>query len=423
MSNNRIKVIPETVYCLPRLQYLSLSRNQIRYISPSISKLTELVDLDLDHNQLTAVPDSIGELKQLQRLMLQGNRLTTIQPEILAIPSLERINLRNNLLPFSQVQLNDFPRPPQATIWCKYDQQDEHEESLWNAICRGYKEIVRTILKAMVQDSRSEIDFSKLRDKKGDNLLHFLVQSAMENIQAIRSELTRLHCNNDISDQDKAESKALLEQKLKDVEQLYTTIFGTLIQFGGTQTQEMLLTRNKNGDDVITAVYANFGPDSLLLKTIQRLLMDNYIPTPIGEHLKPFKITSRSSATIVPPTEQIAVDQQVIVAKEATQAKEHEQKRIERYGATELKEREEKKATQEQRSEQDKAHRARALRVLGLNSDQDDRDIIETQFRKLSATLNSVLESSSARPDQHAQANTKLKELTRAFHYLTIGLL
>jgi Leucine-rich repeat (LRR) protein len=63
-----INEIPDELWELNNLQYLSIRNTNIKKISKNIEQLTNLIELDISENQLIDLPSSIGKLKNLERL-------------------------------------------------------------------------------------------------------------------------------------------------------------------------------------------------------------------------------------------------------------------------------------------------------------------------------------------------------------------
>lgn len=66
--------LPPTLFDMPVLQMLDLSRNHIIELPQAVGRCGSLRVLCLRDNELTAVPDEVGLLKELQVLDLSGNR-------------------------------------------------------------------------------------------------------------------------------------------------------------------------------------------------------------------------------------------------------------------------------------------------------------------------------------------------------------
>lgn len=70
-SSDLIKEIPEELWELKHLQYLTISNTHIKKISKKIEKLNNLIELDISFNQLIDIPSSIGKLVNLEKLEIR----------------------------------------------------------------------------------------------------------------------------------------------------------------------------------------------------------------------------------------------------------------------------------------------------------------------------------------------------------------
>ena len=66
--------VPASLFDMPALQMLDLSRNHIIELPHAVGQCGSLRVLCLRDNELTAVPEELGSLKELQVLDLSGNR-------------------------------------------------------------------------------------------------------------------------------------------------------------------------------------------------------------------------------------------------------------------------------------------------------------------------------------------------------------
>ncbi|XP_065197355.1 leucine-rich repeat-containing protein 40-like [Sycon ciliatum] len=84
ISGNRLRRIPEQVYCLTSLEILLASGNQINEIDVvGLSGLGKLGHLDLQDNDITQVPPTLGNITQLVSLQITGNPFRVPRPAIL----------------------------------------------------------------------------------------------------------------------------------------------------------------------------------------------------------------------------------------------------------------------------------------------------------------------------------------------------
>jgi hypothetical protein len=67
--------IPRSVYKLPLLEILDISRNKVRNISREVKNLTSLRVFAIVHNRVEDLPFELSEMTQLQTLKVQENPL------------------------------------------------------------------------------------------------------------------------------------------------------------------------------------------------------------------------------------------------------------------------------------------------------------------------------------------------------------
>ena len=68
-----INEIPDELWELKNLQYLSIRNTNIKKISKNIEQLTNLIELDISENQLIDIPSSIGKLENLEKLKVRSS--------------------------------------------------------------------------------------------------------------------------------------------------------------------------------------------------------------------------------------------------------------------------------------------------------------------------------------------------------------
>ena len=78
-----ITSIPEEIYNLRELEYLSLSDNEITEISPKINKLVNLRGICCSRNKISSFPLEICELRQLKGFYYSKNALDVLHPDVL----------------------------------------------------------------------------------------------------------------------------------------------------------------------------------------------------------------------------------------------------------------------------------------------------------------------------------------------------
>ncbi len=98
LDNNQLSALPESVGKLTKLESLSLNNNQLSALPESVGKLTKLESLSLDNNQLSALPESVGKLNKLQHLYLNNNQLSALPESVGKLTKLESLYLNNNQL-------------------------------------------------------------------------------------------------------------------------------------------------------------------------------------------------------------------------------------------------------------------------------------------------------------------------------------
>jgi internalin A len=68
-----INEIPDELWELKNLQYLSIRNTNIKKISKNIEQLINLIELDISDNQLIDIPSSIGKLENLEKLKVRSS--------------------------------------------------------------------------------------------------------------------------------------------------------------------------------------------------------------------------------------------------------------------------------------------------------------------------------------------------------------
>ncbi len=89
LSNNKLKVIPESIGGLTNLTDLKLDNNKLESLPNSIGFLTNLTSLSISNNSITVYPDTIQDLKKLKKLDLD-------EKELELIPQTIRISCQNS---------------------------------------------------------------------------------------------------------------------------------------------------------------------------------------------------------------------------------------------------------------------------------------------------------------------------------------
>ena len=92
----QLKIIPNCVFSMTNLDFLSLENNHISQIQSGISNLTKLKDLYLWSNKLSSLPNDFGLLTNLQILDLSDNYFKSIPNQITNLTKLEELYLHDN---------------------------------------------------------------------------------------------------------------------------------------------------------------------------------------------------------------------------------------------------------------------------------------------------------------------------------------
>ncbi len=96
LSNNQIRIIPDTIKRLILLKTLNLSGNLIQIIPDTIRCLVLLETLNLSGNLIQIIPDAIGVLVLLKTLDLSNNQIQIIPDVIRFLVLLKTLDLSND---------------------------------------------------------------------------------------------------------------------------------------------------------------------------------------------------------------------------------------------------------------------------------------------------------------------------------------
>jgi len=88
--------IPDDLWKLTDLKYLSLEYNRLYEIPEDIGNLKNLQELFLGANFINKIPSTISELKDLRVLYLNDNQFDKIPRVVSDLPNLEILSLYNN---------------------------------------------------------------------------------------------------------------------------------------------------------------------------------------------------------------------------------------------------------------------------------------------------------------------------------------
>lgn len=92
-----LEEVPDEVWEMEDLVYLSFANNQLQKMPQEISRLVNLQRLVLKQNRLTEIPVELGTLP-LQMLSLDDNQLKELPEDFAYPPNVQTISLSNNLL-------------------------------------------------------------------------------------------------------------------------------------------------------------------------------------------------------------------------------------------------------------------------------------------------------------------------------------
>jgi len=96
LENNKIGNLPSSILNLPSLTYLNLDFNLLNHIPDSIIRLPSIEVLGLSHNHISSIPESIEEMKSLKTLAVNNNTITKLPRTISNLSSLKFLYLRRN---------------------------------------------------------------------------------------------------------------------------------------------------------------------------------------------------------------------------------------------------------------------------------------------------------------------------------------
>ena len=98
LSNNKLTQISPLIKQLIKLEVLNISRNLITTLPEEISSSKLLKDLDISLNAIISLPESLDNLAILQILNVSNNRLTQLPDTIIYMKSLEILDISNNII-------------------------------------------------------------------------------------------------------------------------------------------------------------------------------------------------------------------------------------------------------------------------------------------------------------------------------------
>lgn len=137
--NSRVKIIPSSLFALPKVRKIEVSGNKLRAITYPKRANTNSIEvillhancftkfptalfyfskvevLDLSTNEIRTIPSEINKMTNLVRLNLQGNRISTLPESMASLTSLKELDLRNNPLNLTQIKAIEAKMP-----FCKF---------------------------------------------------------------------------------------------------------------------------------------------------------------------------------------------------------------------------------------------------------------------------------------------------------------
>ncbi len=269
LANNQFSELPENIFGgLNELEDLNLYNNHLTTLPANIfHDLHALKRLHLEVNQLAALPNNIFHgLVSLETLNLNGNQLTTFQENTFYdLTALRDLSLWNNPIPLTEAQLRKKLHLPHKVEYVellfKTEDQEQEEQELFAGIgianISAVRQAIDDIKTGKVNGPLfSKIAISKIRNAKGDNLLHAAIRDAAERIKVIDGMSVGLP-----EDEKKAVKEVQAEQKA-EINDRYMKIISAILSCGEECVQDMLFTSNAEGQQVVDSVVAKLGFDS-----------------------------------------------------------------------------------------------------------------------------------------------------------------
>ncbi len=274
LNDNQLATFPVNIFHgLTALRLLYLSSNRIDALPENIFHgLTALTSIYLSFNQLIVLPENIFHgLAALQDLHLGDNLLSTLPANIFnGADALILIYLENNPIPFTEAQLRKKLHYA-GMLHFKTPEQKQAEKKLFTAIRNADASVARKQLDNIETGKvRTELDeqivVSKILDANGDNLLHAAIRDAAERIKVIDGMSVGLP-----EDEKKVVKQLQTEQK-KEINDRYMKIVSAILSCGDECVQNMLFTRNAQGQMVVDAMVAKLGFGSPITQAILSVL-------------------------------------------------------------------------------------------------------------------------------------------------------
>ncbi len=331
LSGNKLAALPAIIFHgLKALGKVDLSYNKLTAIPGNIFRdSTDLRVIDLSNNQLASLPENIfNGLLELHWVDLSDNQITTLPANIFKGHKLDVLNLYNNPISGSEEELRQKYRLGFQHFWFKTSREEAVERLLIKAIQDGdankvqqqFKVIIKGGYKPtsdMMHEPRHKFkkpNISKIRDANGNNLFQLIVKTLADKVKGMSAEVAKIMADKDMTEEVKKSLVAAIDQRKQVAEDLYTRIFMILTQLlltqekvGPKEVQEMLLTRDKNGYDVVGSAVGALGKDSTFVRAL--ISFEHQPATPA----KRFPIKSRSKTA---ETETEEVKKELAVQRE-----------------------------------------------------------------------------------------------------------
>ena len=113
-AENKLKDFPYVALQLKKLKYLNLRDNRI--VNFTIGERNAKLEwLDLSNNKLKVVPETIANLPNLTFLDLSGNKLKDLPISLTSLKKLKWLNLKNNKIPSDKLK-NIIKALPETNI-------------------------------------------------------------------------------------------------------------------------------------------------------------------------------------------------------------------------------------------------------------------------------------------------------------------
>ncbi|CCG81325.1 Predicted protein [Taphrina deformans PYCC 5710] len=81
LSNNRLSSLPESLFRITNLAFLSVANNRLGSLSPSISNLKNLISLNVGINQIDFFPANLLKLERLEQLVFHSERIHALSSQ------------------------------------------------------------------------------------------------------------------------------------------------------------------------------------------------------------------------------------------------------------------------------------------------------------------------------------------------------